>query len=231
MQNTFDTTKFYEFFRPEQCEGRIHIIGCGSVGSTIAELISRHGLTNVTLYDFDQVERHNLANQMFRHKDIGRPKAEALRDMLLEISPDMEIKTEAKGYTGQRLSGYVFLCVDNIDLRREIATANRTNQYIKAMFDIRTGLTDAQHYAADWSDDKMVEDFLGGMNYTHEEAMAARPVSACNVSLSVAPTIRVICSYAVANFTNFVKGGGLKKYILMDAFSFVVDIWPLNQTA
>ena len=91
------------------------------------------------------------------------------------------------------------------------------------MFDFRTRLTDAQHYAANWSDMKMVDGFISSMNFSHEEAAAETPVSACNVTLSVAPTVRVVCSLGVANFVNFVKGAGLKKFVQIDAFSFVLD--------
>ena len=155
------------------------------------------------------------------------PKVEALASMLYEINPEIgiDVNLEKNGYTNQKMSGYVFLCVDTIELRREIATANKDNLYIKAMFDFRTRLTDAQHYAADWSDIKTVEDFLRSMEFTHEEAAAETPVSACNTTLSVAPTVRIICSLGVANFINFVKGAGLKRLILMDAFIFMLDIF------
>jgi len=218
-------SKSYDFFKPEDVKERIHIIGCGSVGSTVAELLVRFGLTKLTLYDFDTVEPKNLANQLYRQEHISMPKTVALSVMLREINPAITgtIKLEQEGYTGQKLSGYVFLCVDNIELRREIAESNKNNPYIKAMLDFRTRLTDAQHYAADWSDMKMVDDFLRSMDFTHEEAAVETPVSACNVTLSVAPTIRTICSLGVANFINFVKGDGLKKFIQIDAFRFVLD--------
>ena len=222
---TLNLAKSYDFFQPEEVRERIHIIGCGSVGSTVAELLARFGLTKLTLYDFDIVEPKNLANQMFRQEHIGMTKVEALAGMLCEINPEIRgaLKVEPEGYQKQRLSGYVFLCVDNIELRREIAAANKDNPYIKAMFDFRTRLTDAQHYAADWSDMKMVEDFLRSMNFTHEEAAAETPVSACNVTLSVAPTVRMVCSLGVANFVGYVKGNGLKKFIQIDAFGFILD--------
>ena len=145
--------------------------------------------------------------------------------MLREINPATMgvIKTEPEGYTGQKLSGYVFLAIDNIELRRKIAEDNKNNPYIKAVLDFRTRLTDAQHYAADWSDMKMIDDFIRSMDFSHEEASQETPVSACNVTLSVAPTVRMICSLGVANFVNFVKGNGLKKLILIDAFGFVLD--------
>jgi molybdopterin/thiamine biosynthesis adenylyltransferase len=222
---SLNLSKSYDFFKPEEVTERIHIIGCGSVGSTVAELLVRFGLTKLTLYDFDSVEPKNLANQMFRQKDIGKPKVMALTNMLCDINPETtaNLHIDERGYTAQKLSGYVLLCVDNIELRREIAISNKDNPYIKAMFDFRTRLTDAQHYAADWSDMKMVDDFLRSMNFTHEEAKEETPVSACNVTLSVAPTIRMICSLGVANFVNFVKGAELKKFIQIDAFNFVLD--------
>jgi molybdopterin/thiamine biosynthesis adenylyltransferase len=215
--------KSYDFFKPEACRERLHIIGCGSVGSTLAELLVRFGLTNLTLYDFDKVEPHNLANQLFTQKHVGMPKVEALAGMLAEINPEISIKPAIEGYTGQRLSGYVFLCVDNIELRREIATKNKDNPHIKAMFDFRTRLIDAQHYAADWADLKMVGNFIQSMQFSHDEATVETPVSACNVTLSVAPTVRMICSLGVMNFVSFVNGEGIKKFIQIDTSGFTLD--------
>lgn len=215
-----DLSKSYEFFQPEMCKERIHIIGCGAIGSTVAENLVRFGLTNITLYDFDFVEAHNIANQMFRAIDINKPKVEALSDILCEINPQIKdsLKIVAKGYTGQKLSGYVFLCVDDIDLRRKIATDLKGNPYIKAMFDFRMGLTDAQHYAADWSDKKMTNDFIGSMDFSHEEAKKETPVSACNMTLSVVPTVRAIVAFGISNFINFVKDKKINKMIVLDAF-------------
>jgi len=222
---TLNLAKSYDFFKPEEAKERIHIIGCGSVGSTVVELLVRFGLTKLSLYDFDKVEPKNLANQMFRQEHVGKSKVESLAHMLCEINPEIKssIKVATHGYVVQKLSGYIFLCVDNIELRREIVLANKDNTYIKAMFDFRTRLTDAQHYAADCGNMKMVDDFISSMNFTHDEAKAETPVSACNVTLSVAPTIRMISSLGVANFINFTKGAGLKKFIQIDAFSFTLD--------
>ena len=223
-----DLSKSFEFFNPDKCaKTRIHIIGCGSVGSSLAVCLARLGLTNISLYDFDVVEAHNLANQMFTTEDIGKPKTTAVAEMLHKINPDIdaELKIFDKGYDKQRLSGYVFLCVDSIELRRRIVKENATNMNIKAVFDFRTRLTDAQHYAANWSDPKMQDNLLRSMEFTEEEARAATPVSACNVSLSVAGTIWTIVSFGVSNFVNFVNKGVLKKIILVDAFNFAIDTY------
>lgn len=216
--------KSYDFFKPEAVKGSIHIIGCGSVGSTVAENLARCGLTNLVLWDFDTVESHNVVNQMFTSKHIGRPKVECLAEMLEEINPDIKghVKTEPNGWQGKMLSGYIFLCVDNIELRQKIAKMHVQSPYVKAMFDFRTRLTDAQHYAADWSSYQSKTEFIASMDFTHDEAAEATPVSACNVSLSVAPTLRTVCAYGVANFMNFINNQHLKKIVLVDAFGFNV---------
>lgn len=220
-----DLSKSYEFFQPEKHDARIHIVGCGSVGSTVAENLARCGVTNMTLWDFDKVEPHNLANQMFRQQDIGKPKVEALLDILQEINPEVVNKVELKpeGWQGKLMSGFIFLCVDSIELRREIVEKHMDSPYVKAVFDFRTRLEDAQHYAADWSDYKMKQDLLKSMNFSHDEAKEETPVSACNVTLSVCPTVRIICAYGVSNFMNFWNGKPIKKLILADAFNYMLD--------
>jgi len=221
--------KSYDFFKPEDLgTDRVHIIGCGATGSTLAENLARFGITNITLYDFDTVEGKNLANQMFVHRHIHMPKVKAVADIITEINPEAMIvqpgqclRLEPEGWHGQRLAGYVFLCVDNIDLRREIAEKNRNNPMVKAMFDFRLGLTDAQHYAARWNDRKAVDDFISTMAFTHGEVENVR--SACHEVLSVAPTIRVIVALGVANFVNFVKTSNMKKMVLIDAFAHTAE--------
>ena len=215
--------KSFEFFDPNQVKETIHIIGCGSVGSTVADLIARFGLNEVYLYDFDTVEEHNLVNQFFTRKDLYKNKAEAVKEHLLDINPDIRVTIFDKGWQGEKLFGYVFLCVDNIDLRRKICTENKFNDTIKAMFDFRTGLTDCQTYAADWSRIEQKKTLLNKMNFTHEEAQKVVPMSACHVSLCVAPTVRLVANLGVCNFINFVKDRELKQAITADAFNFMTE--------
>lgn len=220
--------KSQDYFSPLSVKKQCHIIGCGSVGSTVAELLARLGITRISLYDFDTVAEHNLANQMFFSTDVKRMKVDAVKDLICAINPEAKdcVQTYHEGWTEKtRLSGYVFLCVDNIDLRRKIAQKNLGNMSITAMFDFRTRLEDAQHYAAPWDDPTLVANFINSMDFSHEEAKAATPVTACNIEMGVAPTVRIICSYGVANFMNYVRSQQIKKIITIDAFNFDVDAY------
>lgn len=214
-------TKSIEYFDPINVKGKCHIIGCGSVGSTVAALLARLGVTKFILYDFDRVEPHNLANQMFAHKDIKTAKVDAVKRIITEINPEAESTIEIcrEGYNDQKLNGYVFLCVDNIDLRREICQKHRMNRMIKAVFDFRTRLEDAQHYAANWADMKQVDNLIKTMDFSHDEAHAATPVTACGTELGVAPTVWVVCSLGVCNFVNLIRGIPLKNIVVCNPFT------------
>lgn len=220
-----DLSKSYDFFQPDKDDAKIHIVGCGSVGSTIAENLARCGVKNMVLWDFDTVEAHNIVNQMFRQQDVGKPKVEALKDILCDINPEITDTIELKpdGWQGKLMSGYIFLCVDNIELRRRIVEKHMDSPYVKAVFDFRTLLESAQHYAADWSDYKMKQDLLKSMQFSHEEAAAETPISACGVTLGVATTVRLVCALGVNNYINFVKGNGIKKLVIIDGFNFMLD--------
>lgn len=212
--------KSLDFFDPSKVKGSCHIIGCGSVGSSLAENLTRLGVKRFDLYDFDKVESHNLANQQFVAADVGREKVEATKDLIVAINPEAKatIKLHSEGYNGQSLNGYVFLCVDNIDLRREICEKNKLNRSIKAVFDFRTLLTSAQHYAANWGDAKSINNLLRTMDFTHEEAHAAAPKTACGMELGVVSTVRDVVTAGVCNFINFVKTGNIVSAAVREPF-------------
>lgn len=225
MADIMDLSKMYEFFQPEKIGTKIHIIGCGSVGSTIAENLARCGVTDFVLWDFDKVEPHNVSNQMFTQSHVGKLKVEALKEILIDINPAIvdKIKINPDGWQGKTLSGYIFLAVDNIDLRREFVEKHMDSPYVKAVFDVRTMLTGAQHYAAAWDNFKVKQNLLKSMQFSHDEASEEVAVSACGVTLGVVTTVRIICAFCVNNFIRYVKGDGIWKTVLVDGFAGTID--------
>lgn len=214
--------KMYEFFQPEKYNEKIHIVGCGSVGSSVAENLARCGLRNFVLWDFDTVEEKNIVNQMFTTEHIGMKKTDALASIILKINDEASVETH-EGWEKELMSGYIFLCVDSIEIRKQIVERHMKSPFVKAMFDFRTMLKGAQHYAADWNVLKHKNNFLKTMEFSHEEAVQATPTSACGEILGVATTVRIISAYGVNNFINFLKDGQLKTMILAEAFDFETE--------
>jgi hypothetical protein len=63
------------------------VIGAGALGSAIAELLVRGGVTEVTIYDPDIVQAGNLVRHTLTLNDVGNRKAVALASRLNAISP------------------------------------------------------------------------------------------------------------------------------------------------
>ena len=217
--------KSRDIFNPSDFNERVHILGCGATGGTIAELLVRFGITKITLWDFDIVEDKNIANQIYRYIDIGKPKVEALKDILCDINPDLEkdLEIKSEGWNGETLEDYVYLCIDNIETHKEFVKKNKYNSMLKVVFETRLALWEGQHFAAEWSNIKHKDAFIANQNFTHEEAMEVTPRGGCNEVLSVVPTIREICSAGVSNLINYLLGKELQTMVIKRPFEFISD--------
>ena len=70
----------------------ILIAGCG-LGSVSAEVAVRTGFKKFILVDGDTVGVSNLNRQIFNFSDVGKFKAQALKDRILAINPEAEVET------------------------------------------------------------------------------------------------------------------------------------------
>lgn len=217
-----DLSKSLEYFDPlNSFTGAIHVIGIGAMGSRVAELLIRLGIPKIHIWDFDTVEDKNIANQVYLHHHIGMKKTDALEELLKDINPQVEV-VKHEAYSNQPLGGYVFLNVDSIELRHKIASSNRMNPNVKAMFDCRMRLEDAQSYAAKWDDEEQKSLFINSMDFTDAEAKDATPVSACGTTLSVASTVVSTAAFTVSNFINLIKSDKLVSIIFTNAFKYTI---------
>ena len=74
-------------------ETKVIIFGVGGVGSWCAEGLVRSGIGHLTIVDSDRVCITNVNRQMMAtSRTVGMVKVEALKERLLEINPDVEIK-------------------------------------------------------------------------------------------------------------------------------------------
>ena len=62
------------------------------MGSNVATLLARSGIGYLKLVDFDIVEASNLNRQQYRISHIGIKKTEAIRTIIKEINPFVEIE-------------------------------------------------------------------------------------------------------------------------------------------
>ncbi|MBO4906762.1 MAG: tRNA threonylcarbamoyladenosine dehydratase [Bacteroidaceae bacterium] len=106
---------------------RVIIFGVGGVGSWCAESLVRTGIGHLTIVDSDRVAPSNVNRQaMATTATIGQVKVEALRQRLLEINPEADIRAIQGIYSNDsssefKLESYDYI-VDAIDSLQHKAT-------------------------------------------------------------------------------------------------------------
>jgi hypothetical protein len=70
---------------------RVVLIGCGALGSWMAEFIARAGATSIFLSDPATISGGLLVRQNYLECDVGREKAEALAHRLRQISDRLQV--------------------------------------------------------------------------------------------------------------------------------------------
>ena len=71
------------------------IAGLGGLGSNIAVMLTRLGIGELLLIDFDTVEPSNLNRQFYNTTHLGMLKTDALKSQLVLINPFVKIETKA----------------------------------------------------------------------------------------------------------------------------------------
>ena len=106
---------------------KVIIFGVGGVGSWCAEGLIRSGIGHLTIVDSDIVCASNVNRQLMATvSSIGRVKVEALRDRLLDINPEADIKALRQVYSEENadsfeLDSYDYI-IDAVDSLRHKAS-------------------------------------------------------------------------------------------------------------
>lgn len=182
----------------------IHIVGCGATGSHLAIQLIKLGANKLMLWDFDTVEQHNLTNQIWEVADIGKQKIDVLVEKILEINPYIPEKNLIKKgkWEGQFLEGYVFCCVDSMELRKEIYEINQYNTDIKVMFDPRLGSTTGSVYTYEWNEHN-IEELIKLSNFKDDEMDVER--SLCGTPINIGTTLQAVVNNLLINFVNYLN--------------------------
>jgi hypothetical protein len=74
-------------------EKRVLLLGCGSLGAPVAELLARAGVGELHVLDKEVFEPENCARHVLGAGDIGLSKADALATRLRQLVPGLNIKS------------------------------------------------------------------------------------------------------------------------------------------
>ena len=175
------------------------VVGVGATGSYVAMQLAMMGWgdemnrSKLKVWDFDKIESHNLCNQIYEPSQVGKPKVDALAE-LIKRKCEIDIETHNERVVDQKLdSTYVFLMTDTMSSRKEIfEKCLKFSFNTDLVIETRMGLDEGRVYAFNPNDGDQFKKWQDTL-YTDEEAEA----SACGASSSIIPTAMNIASLAV----------------------------------
>lgn len=192
---------------------KITIIGAGATGSRVFASLVDLGITNIDVLDFDTVESHNLANQIYLSKHIGLSKVEALKDYYYiktgSYAPDtMRFFNErVTGISGIEPFSFVYLLTDTMSSRKWITESIFESIDLKeigpiAIVETRMGPNYGELYFFDpWS----IKDREEWTATLFDDDDYPDVVSPCGTSISVGPTANLIANAAVWQMINMLQ--------------------------
>ena len=130
---------------PEKLSFPIVCIGAGAIGSATVVTLAKMGCSTITVWDDDNLEEHNIPNQLCKPDCIGRPKVNALAELVDELTGTV-ITIDPRRYMGQALEGVVIVTVDNMMCRQMVWKRVKMNVKVPLLIDARMGAEFARLY-------------------------------------------------------------------------------------
>jgi molybdopterin/thiamine biosynthesis adenylyltransferase len=173
--------------QPRLARTPITVIGAGAVGSFTTLALAKCGAERILVYDDDVIEAHNLPNQWYRLRDVGRKKVEALRELVLDMTGVL-IEVVPERFTGQGATEITLCCVDSMDIRIELwrQLHPRPALYIDARMGAEVGKVHCVGPFSSW-----YEDTLYPSSEAHRAACTAKATMYCASGLAAFITSQV----------------------------------------
>jgi len=181
-------------FSPSKFEDkRIDVIGVGATGSYIVWLLTKIGLTNIHIWDDDVIEDHNIPNQCFFEKHIGKAKVKAAAEMVKNGTGAKIVQHKKKVKGAQKFGQIVFLLTDTMESRKQIwDNSLKFKLNVEWVIETRMGADSGRIYVINPSKPLHIKNWEATLCADDEAE-----VSACGTSISIAPTASFIASMAV----------------------------------
>lgn len=114
---------------------RVAIFGVGGVGGYVCEALVRSGIGHFDLVDKDDVSVSNLNRQIIATvSTIGRYKAEVMKERMLDINPDVDVRIHNTFFLPENADEFPFeeydYVVDAVDtVTAKIALVMKANEF------------------------------------------------------------------------------------------------------
>ena len=188
----------------EEVNTPINVIGCGALGSWLVLFLLKMGFKNITVYDFDNIEEHNIPNQCFSENQIGTPKVDAMDEIACYFSSDARNRVK---FVNQKITlkevwemeGIILCAVDSMRVRKEIYENSIKRNDCDLFIEARLSIWGAYIYTL--TQNSIFEKYEETL-YEDEEA----EVSPCGVSQTALPSAVNAASIMIMQMIQWLNG-------------------------
>ncbi len=153
------------------------VIGAGGIGSSAVVALAKMGLRNMTVWDDDVLEIHNIGNQFlpYAHEEgnfLGRKKTNALGYMLNMLIPEHHTKLFGTRFAaGVSAPSSLTICtVDTMSTRKAIWKHVVTDERCQVYIDARMGAQTLRIFTVDLLDIAAIDAYEETL-YSDEDAL------------------------------------------------------------
>lgn len=100
-------THFSQVQLERLASARVAIAGAGGIGSNVALMLARSGVHNFLIIDDDILEPSNLNRQQYWPEHLGRPKVEALGELLFALNRELHLDLRREHLSSANLPAIV----------------------------------------------------------------------------------------------------------------------------
>ena len=199
-----DYRKQINLIDAEEVNVPINVIGCGALGSWLVLFLLKMGFKNITVYDFDNIEEHNIPNQCFSESQVGMAKVDAMDSLCKMFNKDAEERVK---FVNQKVTlrevwnmeGIILCAVDSMRVRKEIYTHSIKKRDCDLFIEARLSIWGAYVYTL--TQNTVFEKYEETL-YDDEEA----EVSPCGVSQTALPSAVNAASIMIMQMIQWLNG-------------------------
>lgn len=137
------------------------------MGSFTALSLAKMGISSIDVFDQDEVQEHNIANQFYDYQSRGRQKVLALWDNLYRMAPDCRVVCWQNFFTDQKLNKIVVVTTDSMHSRRVVWEQYLRQKKCKVLIEARMGAELGQVFTI--TDKKKDRRFYEQMLYSDDQ--------------------------------------------------------------
>lgn len=178
----------------------VNLIGAGSLGGFTTQMLAKIHPTiqcPIKVWDFDKVEGHNVENQIYNRKDMGKKKVYALSKIIKKLGESGIIAVNRSVDEKTDLRGVVIVAVDSMKARKKITEACKFDWGVDYLIEARMGGHIGRIFAIDPRHPKSVERYS---QFLYEDKDVENPVCATNETV---PTLWIAASSIVWLVLNY----------------------------